>query len=186
MVPILSLWLPILVSAVAVFVVSSVVHMVFTYHQNDYVKVPNEDQARAAIRPLNLPPGDYVVPKPASTKEMQDPAFVEKMNQGPVLFMTVFPNGPWAMGGQLAQWFVYCIVISVVAAYVAGRALGPGAEYLDVFRFTGTTAFAAYGLAHLQASIWFKRKWSTSLKSVFDALLYAVFTAGPFGWLWPS
>ena len=77
-------------------------------------------------------------------------------------------------------------VVGVFAAYVAGRALGPGATYLDVFRFAGTTAFAGYGLALLQGSIWWGRKWSTTFKSMVDALIYASLTAGTMGWRWPS
>ena len=90
------------------------------------------------------------------------------------------------MTKSLALWFVYCIVVGVFAAYVAGRALGPGATYLDVFRFAGTTAFAGYGLALLQGSIWWGRKWSTTFKSMVDALIYASLTAGTMGWRWPS
>jgi len=44
MVSIISLWLPILLSAVAVFLVSSVIHMVFQYHKTDFKKIPSEDQ----------------------------------------------------------------------------------------------------------------------------------------------
>lgn len=186
MVSLLSLWLPILVGAILVFIVSSIIHTVLTYHQNDYQKIPNEEQVAAALRPLAIPPGDYVVPKPASAKEMKTPEFQEKVNRGPVAFMTVLPNGPFAMGKQLAQWFVYCVVIGIFAAYLASRTLAPGAEYLEVFRVTGTVAFAGYGLALVQGAIWFRRDWSATLKSVFDALVYASLTAGAFGWLWPA
>jgi hypothetical protein len=34
-------------------------------------------------------------------------------------------------------------------------------------------------------SIWFFRHWSTSLKNVFDGLIYALLTGGVYGWLWP-
>lgn len=186
MVSLLSLWLPILLAAVLVFVVSSVIHMVLKYHQNDYAKVPNEDQVAAALRPFSIPPGDYVMPKPASEKEMKTPEYQEKLNRGPVVMMTVFPNEPFAMGPRLAQWFVYCVVIGIFAGYVAGRTLPPGTEYLSVFRITGTVAFTGYGLALLQESIWFGRNWATTLKSVFDALIYGLLTAVVFGWLWPS
>jgi hypothetical protein len=54
-----------------------------------------------------------------------------------------------------------------------------------VFRLVGTAAFMGYSLALLQHSIWYKRNWGTTLKSVFDGLLYGLLTAGVFGWLWP-
>lgn len=186
MVSLVSLWLPILLGAVLVFIVSSIVHMVLPYHWNDFGQLKNQDQVAAALRPLSIPPGEYMVPKPATPKDMKTPEFQEKLKQGPVLAMTVFPSGQFAMGARLAQWFVYCVVIGLFAGYVASRTLGPGTEYLQVFRVTGTVAFAGYGLALLQASIWFGRGWSTTLKSVADALVYGLVTAGAFGWLWPS
>lgn len=181
----LSLWIPILVAAVLVFVASWIIHTVLKYHQNDYTRVPNEDQVAAALRPFNIPPGSYVVPKAANYKEMKTPEYTEKLKKGPVLMMTVLPNGPFGMGKPLAQWFVYCVVVGIFAGYLASRTLAPGSEYLAVFRVTGTVAFAGYGLALLQGSIWYGRSWGVTLKSVFDALLYALLTAGTFGWLWP-
>ncbi|MBW2258413.1 MAG: hypothetical protein JRI25_27990 [Deltaproteobacteria bacterium] len=77
-------------------------------------------------------------------------------------------------------------LLGIFAAYVAGRALEPGAHYLAVFRFAGCMAFVGYALALWQNSIWYKRAWSTTLKSSFDGLVYALLTAGTFGWLWPA
>ena len=186
MVPALSLWLPILLSAVIVFVVSSIIHMVLPYHKSDFGKVPSEDEVMDALRPFNIPPGEYVIPCPGSSKEMKDPAFIEKMEKGPVAFVSVLENKAPSMTTSLIQWFVYCLVVGLFAAYVAGRALGPGAHYLAVFRFVGAVAFIGYALALWQNSIWYKRAWSTTLKSTFDGFVYALFTAGTFGWLWPS
>ena len=117
---------------------------------------------------------------------MKSPEFVEKANRGPVAFMTVMPNGIPGMGKSLVQWFLYCAAVSFFAAYIAGRALGPSVEYLSVFRFVGATAFMGYAVALWQNSIWYRRPWSTTLKSTFDGLVYALFTAGTFGWLWPG
>ncbi len=186
MVSLTSLWLPILLSAVIVFVVSSIIHMVLPYHRNDFGKVPAEDEVMDALRKLEIPPGEYVVPHAGTPKEMGTPEFAEKTKKGPVLFMTVIPSGPPAMGASLAQWFVYSIVVGVIAGYIASRALAPGAHYLAVFRFVGCTAFVGYALALWQNSIWYKRAWSTTLKSTFDGFLYALLTAGTFGWLWPA
>lgn len=186
MVSLLSLWLPILLGAVLVFVVSSLIHMVLKYHQDDYRQVPNEDGVRSALRPFNIPPGDYVVPKPASAKDMKTPEFQAKVSEGPVVFMTVFPNAQFAMGKQMVLWFFYSIIVGVFSGYLASRTLTPAAEYLQVFRVTGAVAFVGYGLALLQRSIWYGQAWGTTMKSVFDALIYACLTAGAFGWLWPA
>ena len=185
MVPILSLWLPILLAAVFVFVVSSIIHMFLPYHRSDFQGVPDEGKVMDALRPFGIAPGDYHMPRAGSPEAMKSPEFQEKAAKGPVVFMTVLPNGMPAMGQSLMQWFVYCLLIGVFAAYVTGRAFGPGTDYLVVFRFTGTVAFSAYAIALLQNSIWYKRNWPATLKSVFDGLIYALLTGGVFGWLWP-
>ena len=180
-----ALWLPILLSAVLVFVVSSIIHMVLPWHKGDYPKLANEDQVRAALRPLNLPPGDYMVPRPSSSADMRSPEFAEKVKQGPNVIMTVLPTGPFSMGGQLTLWFFYSVAVGTFAAYVTGRALPYGAQYLSVFRFAGVTAFVGYAVALWQMSIWYRRNWLTTFKATVDGLVYALLTAGVFGWLWP-
>ena len=185
MVPVLSLWLPILLSAALVFIASSILHMVLPFHRSDHRKLPDEEGAMDALRKFGIPPGDYLFPRAGSPKEMKEPAFREKWSRGPVGLMTVMESGPPAMGRSLALWFVYCAVVGVFAAYVAGRALAPGARYPAVFRFAGVTAFVGYGLALWQNTIWYKRAWRTTLKSTVDGLVYGLLTAGTFGWLWP-
>ena len=188
MVPVMSLWAPILLSAVIVFVASSIIHMVLTYHRSDFAAVPREDEVMEALRKQNIPPGEYMVPRAPTMEAMRTTEFQEKVKKGPVLLMTVMPAGGLAagMGPQLAQWFVFCVVVSVFAAYVTGRAVGPGAPYLTIFRFAGVTAFAGYTLAAWPATIWYRRKVSTSIKLTFDGLVYSLLTAGTFGWLWPN
>jgi hypothetical protein len=185
MVPLVSLWLPIVLSAVIVFVVSSILHMVLPYHKGDLRKVPKEDEVMAALRSFNIPPGDYSMPCGGSMADAKSPEFKKKLNEGPVIYMTVVPSGPSSMGRSLVLWFCYSVIVGIFAAYIAGRALGPEARYLQVFRFAGCTAFTGYSLALLQQSIWYHRNWWTTLKSVFDGLLYGCLTAGTFGWLWP-
>jgi hypothetical protein len=186
MVAITALWIPILLSAVLVFLASSVIHMLLGYHAGDMKPLPGEERIAQAFREAGVPPGDYAIPHAASREEWGSPEFAAKMEKGPVATMTVRRSGPFAMGPVFIQWFVFCIIVSTLAAYVAGRAVGPGAEYLEVFRFVGTTAFIAHGVALWGDAIWFGRKWSTVLKYNVDALIYALLTAGVFGWLWPG
>jgi hypothetical protein len=185
MTSLLALWLPIVVSAVIVFIASSIIHMGPFWHRGDYPKVPNEDRLRDAVRSASIPPGEYMVPRAASSKDMQAPEFQEKLKQGPVLVMTVLPNGMMSMTSNLVQWFLYCVLVSFFAAYVASRALPGGTEYLRVFQLIGATAFVGYTLALYQMSIWYKRSWNLTLKATVDGLIYALLTAGTFGWLWP-
>ena len=185
MTPLVALWLPILLSAVLVFVVSSLIHMMTPWHEGDYTKVPDEDRAMDAIRTLALPPGEYYMPRPSSRQEMSSPAFKEKMKRGPVAMLHVWPAGAMSMTTNLVQWFVYAVVVGIFAGYVAGRALPPSAPFLAVFRFAGVTAFACYSVALWQFSIWYHRSWVTTIKATVDGLIYALLTAGALGWLWP-
>jgi len=186
MTPLYALWLPILVSAVLVYIVSTIIHMALPgWHKNDCPKVPNEDKVMDALRPLAIPPGDYVMPRPADMKDMKSPEYIEKRMKGPVMIFTVLPGGPVSMGKPLVLWFIYSLVVGFFAAYVASHALPPGAPYPTVFRMVGATAFVGYALALWQMSIWWGRKWSTTIRTTIDGLIYALLTGGTFGWLWP-
>jgi len=180
-----SLWLPLLVSSVIVFIASSIIHMASPWHKSDYPRLPNQDAIMDALRPLGIPPGDYFIPRPTDRAEMSTPEFAEKVKKGPMVVMTVFPPGPVSIGRNLGLWFVYIVVVGFCSAYIAGRALPPGVHYLRVFRFIGAAAFMGYSFALWQMSIWYNRAWSSTIKSTIDGLIYACLTAGTFGWLWP-
>lgn len=181
-----SLWLPIVASAAAVFVVSALIHMASPWHANDYPPVPDEGRLRAALQPLSIPPGDYMVPRVRTRQELRDPAFLEKISQGPNLILTVLPNAQLRMGRQLGLWFLYTLIVSLFAAYVASRALAAASPSgSGIFRFAGTAAFLGYAVALWQMSIWYRRAWRTTGKATIDGLIYALVTAGVFVWLWP-
>jgi len=179
------LWMPVLASAVIVFIASSLIHMVLPWHRADYPKLAAEQNVMEALRPLALPPGDYMIPRAGGLEEMKTPAFQQRMREGPVIVMTVRPNGPWKMGASLLQWFLYALVVSFFAAYVGASALPSGVPYLRVFQIVGTTAVVGYTLALAQLSIWYGRGWGLTIRSVVDGVVYGVLTAGTFGWLWP-
>ncbi len=185
MVGLTQLWLPIVLSAVVVFVVSSLIHMLTPWHAHDFAPLPDEDKVSDALRAFALPPGDYLVPRPGGREAMRSAAFRERLAKGPDFVATVFPSGGIAVGRGMLLWFVYSAVIGLFAAYVAGRALPAGAPYLAVFRFAGVTAFLGYAGALAQQSIWWHRSWGTTLRGSLDGLLYGLLTAGVFGWLWP-
>lgn len=180
-----ALWLPILASTVIVFIASWVIHAIIPWHRSEYPAVPNESKVMDALRLFSIPPGDYMMPRASGMEEMRKPEFAEKLKKGPVMVLTVMPNGPMSMGKSLALWALYCAVVGLFAAYIAGRALPSGAPYLRVFQLVGATAFVAYALALWQMSIWYHRAWGTTIKATIDGLVYALLTAGTFGWLWP-
>jgi hypothetical protein len=184
MVALSALWLPIVLSAVIVFVASSILHMLLTYHRSDYSQLPDEDKVTATLRSLNLKRGLYVFPF-CTHKEMKSPAVQEKYKQGPVGFITILPSGPPAMPKFLGLWFLYTLLVSFFAAYLTAHTVAPGTSYLAVFRVVGTAAFLAYGLGVLPGAIWKGQTTSTTIKELIDGLIYALLTAGTFGWLWP-
>jgi len=185
MVSLAALWLPIVLSAVLVFIASSVIHMFLGYHNRDYTKLPNEDAVRAAIRSGNPQPAQYIIPH-GSPSEMHSPEMQQKFVEGPVAVLNIKPSGKISMGGNLIQWLVFALVISFMTAYVASRTLAPGTDYLHVFRVVGTVGFLAYGGGQLPAAIWMGKPWSIAIKEVFDSLVYGLLSAGAFGWLWPK
>lgn len=184
MVPLSALWLPILLSAVIVFIASSIMHTLLTYHRSDYNQLPEEDKILAMLRASNLKRASYVFPY-CLPKDMKTPASQEKYKQGPVGFMTIMPSGLPVLPKFLAQWFVFCLLISFSVAYLAGHTISAGATYLAVFRVAGTAAFLGYGLGNLSNGIWKGQTWSATIKEVVDGLIYGLLTAGTFGWLWP-
>jgi len=179
-----ALWLPIVLSAVFVFIASSIMHMLLPYHRSDYQKLPDEDKVLTAMRGAVLNRGLYIFPF-TTHKDMKSPAVIEKYNQGPVGMMTIAPNGPPVMPKFLGQWFGYCLLVGFFVAYLAAHTVAQGALYPVVFRVVGTAAFLAYGLGGISNSIWKGQTWSMTIKEAIDGLVYALLTAGTFGWLWP-
>ena len=180
------LWLPILVSGALVWIVSAVVWMALPHHKSDYRGLPDEEAARQALKPQSLQPGLYNIPNIASREAMKEPENQQKFAEGPVAFMTVLPNGDPAMARQMVTTFVYFLLAGAAVAYVTGRALGPGAEFMAVFRMAGAVAWLLYGWGRVLESVWFGLPWSQQVKQLFDALLYALVTAAAFSWLWPA
>lgn len=178
-----ALWLPILIATVLVFIASWLAWMVLPHHRSDWSGLANEEAVRAALK--GIAPGEYTVPHAATPDAWKSPEWKKKAEEGPNAFLTVVPSGLPKMGKNLAQWFVFCLVVSIVVAYVTGRALGPGSDYLRVFRIAGTVGFLAYSAAHVPGAIWMGHAWSRTVKDVIDGLVYGLLTAGVFGWLWP-
>lgn len=180
-----ALWLPILLSAVLVFVASSLIWNVLGAHKWHIKPVPNEAALLEAMDKHGLAPGQYAFPYAAGSQAMKDPSFVEKLKKGPVGLLTLRPSGPPNLGKLLAQWFVYVLGVSTFVAFVCGQTLPFGAEYMRVFRIAGAVAFAGYSLAQIPSAIWWGRPWKSAGKEIVDGFIYGLLTAGTFGWLWP-
>lgn len=179
-------WLPTLLSAVFVFVVSSVIHMALPIHKGDYKKLPNEDKLLDAMRTQSVAPGHYMFPYAGSMKEMGNPEMVAKMKSGPVGFATIMPSGGCNIGKSLIQWFLFSLFIGVLIAYVADLTLPTGTNLGLVFRITSVLGTMCYAVGCVPDSIWKGMSWSVTLKFVFDGLLYGLATGAAFTWFWPK
>jgi hypothetical protein len=180
-----SLWLPIVVSAVAVFIASSIVWMVLPHHRSDYKELPDEDGMRDTLRRMAVPRGMYTVPHCNHGPEMKDPAFQAKVKEGPWAWMIVWDRWP-NMGKALGTWIAYLLVVSLFVAYIGANALPAGSEFARVFQVTGAAAFMAYALSAVPEAIWKGFPWPFVIKEMIDGLVYALLTAGVFAWLWPN
>ena len=178
---ILSLWQAIIVSAVLVWVMSALVWTVLPWHKKDFAKTGDEEAVRTALN--GLKPGVYSVPHCPDQKAFEDPEMKRRFEEGPQAFVTVIPSGLPQMGSKMLMSFVNSLVVGVICAYMVTRTLSVDSDYLAVFRISGTVAFIAYGYAYVMESVWFGRPWSSTVKTMFDSLLYALLTGGAFGWL---
>lgn len=178
---ILELWVPILVSAVVVFVSSALIWTVLRWHKTDFNKPGDEDAARSALK--GMTPGFYMIPYHLDPAELKDEAVAQKYIDGPQAYITILPNGMPAMGSKLILSFLNNVLVAILCAYVLSRTTLADASYLQVFRVAGTTAFIAYGVGYIHESIWFGRPWMITAKNMLDALIYGMLTGGVFGWL---
>lgn len=178
---ILDLWLPIVAATLACFFMSFVIWALLKYHNTDYKAADREDDVRAALK--GAAPGYYMVPYCTDQADLAREDMQQKFVDGPVAYVTVAGSGLPAMGSKMVSMVLYFLLIAVICAYMVTRTLAPDADYLAVFRVAGTVAFIANGLAVIPESIWFSRPWSMTIKNLLDALIYALITAGIFGWL---
>ena len=181
-----SLWLPVVVSAAAVWVVSALMHMAMPHHKSDFSQLPNEDGVGDALRKLSLKPGQYLLPFMRDAAQLKDPEYVKRLNAGPVAMIRIRENGVPKMGGSLIGYFIYCFFVSFSIGYIARHTLHAGDAFMAVFRLTGTVGIAAYALANFPESIWMWRPWGVTIKNVFDAIVYGLLTAATFALLWPK
>ncbi len=186
MVHLLDLWLPLVLSALFVFIASSLIHMCLPIHKGDSKKLPGEDSILEGMRAQGVQPGEYMFPCAASMKDMCSPEMVQKLNRGPVGFLTVMVNGPFSMGKSLVQWFLFSFLVGVFAAYIASIGLARGAATMDVFRLVGSAGILGYAVSSIPNSIWKGLSWKITAKFVLDGIVYGLVTAATFAWLWPA
>ena len=181
-----TLWLPVVVSTVGVFLASFLLHMILKYHKADVKQLPNEDAVREAIGKGSPAPGNYMTPYCSDQKQMKEPAIQEKFKKGPVAIITVFPSGNVNMGKHLALWVGFCLLASFTAGYVARHTLSAASAPMQIMQITGAVAFVAYGYGNFTDSIWKGQPWSNTVRALIDSVFYAILTSIIFCWLWPK
>jgi hypothetical protein len=182
----LILWLPTLVSAVAVFILSSIVHMVVPWHKNDYMSFPDEAAMLDTLRAHNLKPGEYLAPRPTSRGDMASPEFKERVKRGPLVILNIATSDSASLARPLILWFIFVIIVSWLSGHIAWGAGASAAAPRGIFHAVALTAFLAYAAGLWPQTIWFRKPWLTSFKASFDGLIYAVVTGLIFVYFWPG
>jgi hypothetical protein len=176
----ISLWLPIVLSTIALFFASFLSWMVLRLHEKDWGKVDGEDELISTIRDLKVPAGSYMFPGCNSMKEMNDPVYQQKYKAGPRGIITVLPDAN--MGKNLALTFAYFFVCCSTFAYLASFALETGADSLTVFRFVATVALLTFCASILQHAIWFRNR---VVGHLIESFAYSLIAGAIFAALWP-
>lgn len=183
---IVTFWLPIVLSAVAVFFASFLTWAILPFHNQEYKAIPGEDQFVEALKRHNVPAGDYMFPYAGCKSEkMKDPEFKAKMMSGPMGHMRVWQGAP-SMGKNMFLTFIVMLVISLFVAYISSLAIMTAADGMHTFRVTTTAAFMAYAFGGMCNAIWFGKSLRGFTLDAIDAAVYAVLTGAIFTWLWPS
>lgn len=178
-----NLWLPILLSAAAVFVLSSLMWMVLPFHKGDFQKLGAEPEFHALLRQHRPGTGRYMVGfgdcgGGGGPRTPIDPDVPRAL--------LLVQHGPLSMGRSLGAWGVHLVVVSVLVAYAGSLALGAGAAAMPVFRMTSLAALLAYGGGVVPKSIWDGVPWKSVPVALFDAAVYAAATGAIFAWRWPA
>jgi hypothetical protein len=177
----LSLWLPILLSTVALFFTSFLSWMVFRLHEKDWVKIDGEDRLIDTVREMNIPEGGYMFPGADSAKEMNSPEYQEKYKAGPRGIFQVLPEAN--MGKNLALTMLFFLVCNATFAYLASFALDSSSDFITIFRFVATIALLTFCASMLQHAIWFKNR---VVGHVIESIAYALIAGLIFAVLWPK
>lgn len=186
MVPLTTLWLPILVSAVIVFIAGNVLWMALPFwHRKDYSRAGNDQAFIDAAKPLKS--GMYIFPFIADYKTMTPERRAELAAQ-PAGYMLIRNPNSFNFGATLAGYFIYTLLVSAIVAYLAGMVMGPGQPYMRVFRFVATAGMLAwaFGAGHISDSLWYGKPWSVTIKTIVDGIIFGLLMGGTFGWLWPK
>ena len=177
----LSLWLPILISTIALFFASFLSWMVVQLHMKDWVKLDDEEKLMGVVREMNIPDGNYMFPGATSGKEMNSPEHMEKYSEGPRGVLTILPVPN--MGKNLGLTLLFFLFCNATFGYLASFALEQQHDFLTVFRFVATIALLTFCASIVQHAIWFR---SRVVGHVIESIAYALIAGAIFAVFWPT
>src|SRR5262245_47091317 len=122
-----SLWLPIILSGVALFFASFAARMLLPHHKGEWKSLPDEAGVMATLRQFSIPPGQYNFPHACSPAEMNTEDFKRRKEAGPSGFLTVWQTWP-SMGVNMFCTVLFFTIANGVIAYLAGMVISPGAD----------------------------------------------------------
>jgi hypothetical protein len=178
------LWLPILVSAAAVWMASALAWMALPHHKKDWKGLPDEAAFFRAFDGLNIPQGNYGFPHCGDKSRMKDPEVKRRMEAGQMGILSVF--GKMNMGKNMVITFVVYLAISVFVAYIGAAAVKRGAGFSEAFRVLGTAGVLAYAFGHIPNGVWFGHYPRAILMCVLDGVVYGLITGAVFAAMWPA
>jgi hypothetical protein len=180
----LQLWLPIIASAAAVWILAATMWMAMPHHKGDHSQLADEDGVMDALRPMNIPPGNYMFPK-CSHKDAQSPEFKAKWERGPAGMLSVWPS-TMSMGKPMILSFLVYLAVSFFIAYLGSMALPAGAGFSKVFQVLGTAGVLAYCFGHLPQGIWFQAYPRAMIACIIDGAVFGLTTGAIFAAMWPK
>ena len=186
----LSLWLPILLSAASVWIVSTIFGMPFLHHKNDWIGLPtaptggSEDAFMDFLRKSGIKPGNYLFPDFRSREAMESEKVGKALKEGPVGHLSLW-QPPLSMGGKMGGTFIVHLVVSTLIAYLASVALPRAAGFAKVFQVVGTAGILAYCFSFIPSAIWFGAYRRTIVASTLDGIVFGAITGAIFAWRWP-
>lgn len=193
MVTLSSLWFAIALTSVVIFFASAIMWMLLPHHKKDILFINTNDADKEAdkeaayikcMNALDLKPGMYMYPG-CDAKDYKTDEGKKRYSTGPWGTLTVFP-GKSNFPMNLLKTFITFGVITIFVAYITGLSVGPGADYMQVFRVAGATAMLGHCMGGLTSDFFMGKPSRLIITEMMDKVVYALITAGMFASMWPA
>lgn len=177
---ILSLWIPVVATALATMILSTLAWTLLPHHKPDMQEHPNADELAEQVRASDVPPGNYYFPAYGTPK-----APGPFIKAGPWGNLKIYPSAP-NMGRNIALTFLTLLVVAVFVGYITAQACSPGSDTSRVFQIAMTTAVLCHVFGGALNGIWFGKRLRFFITDAIDGLVYSAATGACFALLWPG